>query len=100
MTLFVEYVKQIDAILEGKLASVLDEERIVKLMKVFKDMDADTKINVVSFASLAFDQEKLIGRINEDWKQFDKANDKQSALSAFASTYLFSSVVMPEDVAC
>lgn len=100
MTLFVEYVKQIDAILEGKKASVLDAERIVKLMNVFKGMDADTKVNIVSFTSLVFDQEKLVGRLNEDWKQFDKANDKQSALATFASMYLFSSVVYPEDKAC
>ena len=98
MTILANHVKEIREILNGKQRSILDEERIVKLLKVFRQFEPDDRINLVQLAGLELDRDKLVARLNSEVDEFFKLDDMQSGLSAFAGQYLFSEIVFPEEL--
>ena len=98
MTILANHVKEIREILNGKQRSILDEERIVKLLKVFRQFEPDDRINLVQLAGLELDRDKLVARLNDEVEECFKLDDMQSGLSAFAGQYLFSEIVFPEEL--
>ena len=77
----VEYIKKVEKVLEGKHHSWLDNDRRCKLEDLLNPLSEDDFCNVVAVVTLYFNQEKLMHRLNEDWKLFDKYEDYSSAFS-------------------